>query len=78
MTRGNQRDLDRKRGSTRAKDNAAKANHQIHSRLNRKESDADIMRRKNAEALAKKAAEEKQKSSAKTSQKVISINKLIK
>jgi hypothetical protein len=55
MTRGNQREIDRKRAENRNDKNTAK------SRIKNKEDDAKIMQEKNRLFLEKKAADEEAK-----------------
>jgi len=59
MTRGNQRDINRKRGEARAAKLGGLINKGATSRFKVKESDADIMRRKQAEANTRKDEEKK-------------------
>ena len=57
MTRGNQRDIDRERARKRMEQNAPVEKKGDFSK--RKESDAEIMRRKQEESKKKKEAEER-------------------
>eukprot|EP00009_Paramoeba_aestuarina_P001778 CAMPEP_0201506768 /NCGR_PEP_ID=MMETSP0161_2-20130828/624_1 /ASSEMBLY_ACC=CAM_ASM_000251 /TAXON_ID=180227 /ORGANISM="Neoparamoeba aestuarina, Strain SoJaBio B1-5/56/2" /LENGTH=64 /DNA_ID=CAMNT_0047900951 /DNA_START=69 /DNA_END=263 /DNA_ORIENTATION=- len=64
MTRGDQRDRDRARAQARAKKAGAnkkndKSGHGAQNLTNKKEAEADVMRRKQEAANAKKAAQGK-------------------